>query len=93
MSDRRITEGGRLLRTYLTEIGMTVPAFCEHHKLDRIQVQRVMNGERWKRINVEFANAIEKATGGRIPYTAFLPSTADESGEHEALDHSSDDAA
>lgn len=97
MSDRRITDGGRELRAYLTEIKVSVPDFCEKHGLDRIQVQRVLNGERWKRVTVEFAHSISRATDGRIPYTAFLPETAtpaddsspvldaDDSGEHAAV--------
>ncbi len=76
MGDRRITDGGRDLRAYLTEQKISVPDFCEKHGLDRIQVQRVLNGERWKRVTVDFANSIEKATDGAIPYTSFLPSTA-----------------
>jgi hypothetical protein len=76
MSGRRITEGGRDLRRYLTEFGLSVPDFCQKHGLDRIRVQRVLNGERYKRISVEFAHSIERATDGRIPYTRFLPSTA-----------------
>ncbi len=94
MSDRRITDGGRDLRAYLTEIKVSVPDFCEKHGLDRIQVQRILNGERWKRVTVEFAHSIERATDGRISYTQFLPETAtkapdsspglsaSESGEH-----------
>ncbi len=97
MSDRRITDGGRDLRAYLTEHKVSVPDFCEKHGLDRIQVQRVLNGERWKRVSVDFANSIERATKGAIRYTSFLPHTAtpaegsspgivdaDESGSHAA---------
>jgi hypothetical protein len=90
MSDRRITDGGRDLRAYLTEIEMSVPDFCEKHGLDRIQVQRVLNGERWKRITVDFANAIKRATDGRIDYPRFHPETAtpaDESSPALADDH------
>lgn len=76
MSERRITAGGRELRAYITELGVSVPDFCERHGLDRIQVQRVLNGERYKRISVEFADAIERATDGRVVYRLFLPSTA-----------------
>lgn len=76
MSDRRITDGGRELRSFLTEHKVSVPDFCEQHGLDRIQVQRVLNGERWKRVSVDFAHSIEKATDGVVPYTSFLPSTA-----------------
>lgn len=74
--DIRVTEGGRELRAYVTEIGISVPDFCDEHGLDRIQVQRVMNGERWKRISVDFAFAIDKATKGRISWTKFLSKTA-----------------
>lgn len=91
MSDRRITEGGRDLRALLTELDISVPDFCEKHSLDRIQVQRVLNGERWKRISVEFADAIERATDGRIQYRQFLPSTA--TPVPDAGDASSDAAA
>jgi hypothetical protein len=92
MSERRITDGGRDLREYLTEIGQSVPAFCEEHHLDRIQVQRVMNGERYKRISVEFANSIETATGGRIPYSRFLPSTAEAAPSEPDLATGTDDS-
>lgn len=87
MSDRRITDGGRLLRAYLTEHKISVPDFCEKHGLDRIQVQRVLNGERWKRVTVDFADSIERATTGAILYTSFLPDTATPAeGSSPALD-------
>lgn len=76
MDDRRITDGGRDLRAFLTTHKISVPDFCEQHGLDRIQVQRVLNGERWKRVTVDFAYSIERATNGAVPYTRFLPSTA-----------------
>jgi hypothetical protein len=85
MTERRITDGGRDLRAYLTEHKISVPDFCEKHGLDRIQVQRVLNGDRWKRVTVEFAHAIELATDGAITYAQFLPDTATTSGEHAAL--------
>lgn len=74
--DIRITDGGRELRAYVTELGISVPDFCDANGLDRIQVQRVMNGERWKRISVDFAAAIEDATKGRITWKAFRSKTA-----------------
>lgn len=76
MVERRITEGARELRKYLDEIRMSVPSFCELHDLDRIQVQRVLNGERWQRISVDFAFEIERATKGRVSWTLFLSKTA-----------------
>ncbi len=75
-ADLRITEGGRELRAYITEIGSSVPDFCEAHGLDRIQVQRVLNGERWKRISVDFAESIHRASKGRIDWRKFRSKTA-----------------
>jgi hypothetical protein len=74
--ERRVTAGGRDLRKYLDEIGQSVPDFCEKHRLDRIQVQRVMNGERYRNITVNFAHSIERATGGRVKWSRFLSETA-----------------
>ena len=74
--DTRITDGGVALRTHVTKLRVSVPDFCEAHGLDRIQVQRVMNGERWQRITVDFAWAIDRATQGAIPWTSFLSRTA-----------------
>jgi hypothetical protein len=74
--ERRITDGGRELREHLTAIGVSVPDFCEKHSIDRIHVQRVLNGERWQRITVDFAHAIEAATGGRVKWLSFLSATA-----------------
>lgn len=74
--DVRITEGARLLRAYLTANKISVPAFCEMHGLDRIQVQRVLNGERWKRITVDFAEAVHLATNGKVAWTRWLSRNA-----------------
>jgi plasmid maintenance system antidote protein VapI len=71
---RRITEGGRQLRAYLKRVGQTVPEFAEAHGLDRIQVQRVLKGDR-ERISVDFALAIEKATDGTVQPWMFSKST------------------
>lgn len=75
-TESKVTQGGRELRAYVDELGMSVPDFCDVHGLDRIQVQRVMNGDRWKRISVDFAFSIDKATKGRVPWTSFLSKTA-----------------
>lgn len=76
MAESRVTDGGRELRAYLTEHQISVPDFCEKHGLDRINVQRALNGERWKRISVDFAHAIEKATDGKVGWAAWLSKTA-----------------
>jgi hypothetical protein len=75
MTECRVTDGARDLRAYLTEIDQSVPDFCDEHGLDRIQVQRVMNGERWRRITVDFAFAILTATKGRVQWTRWLSKT------------------
>lgn len=77
---KHVTDGGRELRAFLTRKGISVPKFCELHGLDRIQVQRALNGERWKRITVDFAHSIEIATAGEVPMTAWRSVTADDSG-------------
>lgn len=74
--ERRITEGGRLLRIYLDTLGMSVPDFCALHKLERIRVQRAINGQLWQRISIDFGLLIEKATDGGVPAWSFASSTA-----------------
>jgi hypothetical protein len=74
MAQRRVTDGARALRAYLIKIGISVPVFCERNGLDRIQVQRVLNGER-VRISVDFALSIQKATKGAVAFPMFASST------------------
>ncbi len=76
MSERRITQGAKDLRAWLTKNGMSIPTFCELHRLDRITVQRVINGERWQRISVDFAKAIEVATKGGVRWSRWLSENA-----------------
>lgn len=60
-----MTKGGAALRAYLDERGISVPRFCEEKGLDRIQVQRMLNGER-KRVSLDFAASIDRATNGVV---------------------------
>lgn len=76
MRERRITDGARALRAYLEQERLSVPVFCERNGLDRIQVQRALNGERWGRITVDFAESIERATKGRVSWRRWLSRTA-----------------
>lgn len=71
---RAPTDGARALRRYLDDEGKSVPVFCEEHDLDRIQVQRAMNGER-RRISVDFAHAIERATANSVEWWRWLSRT------------------
>jgi hypothetical protein len=80
--DRQPSEGALRLRAYLDAHTQTIYAFCEATGLDRVQVQRVISGERGQRITVAFASAIEHATGGEVPMSAWVsaPPTAAGSG-------------
>ena len=71
--DRQPSEGALKLRAYLDAHTQTIYAFCEATGLDRVQVQRVISGERGQRITVAFASAIEHATGGEVPMSAWAP--------------------
>ena len=72
---RMRTAGAKALRRYLNKIKTSVPVFCEANDLDRITVQRVLNGER-TRISVDFAYAIYRATGGAVSWHLFRSATA-----------------
>lgn len=67
MAERRVTDGGRKLRAYIDKnyVKGGVPRFCEENEIDRISVQRALNGER-QRISVDLATQIEKATAGAV---------------------------
>jgi hypothetical protein len=71
---RPTLEGARLLRNHLRKTGQSVPVFCERHKLDRIQVQRYLRGER-RYAPVDFAYEIQTATGGDVPWYTWRSST------------------
>ena len=64
--------GAKLLRDYLNEQGLNIPEFCELHGLDRIQVQRVVKGDRAKRVSVNFAKSISDATEGKVPWDSWV---------------------
>lgn len=65
-------EGARLLKLYIDKTSKSVSDFCAKHSLDRVQVQRYLNGRR-TRMSVAFAGEIETATGGEVPMRSWLP--------------------
>lgn len=69
---RAAPEGARLLREHLDRTEQSVAAFCRAHGLDRIQVLRVLKGQYGKRVSVDFARAIERATNNEIAWHAWL---------------------
>jgi hypothetical protein len=76
---RMVTDGARDLLAYIRKHHPRgeggVPGFCEKHGLNRIQVQRAINGDR-QRFSVDFAHAIEKATRGAVRWNRWLSKTA-----------------
>lgn len=72
-----VTEGGRLLLLHIrASEERSIPVWCAKHGIDRLRVQKVINGDIWQRIGVDFAVAVERATGGAIKPEMFLAETA-----------------
>ena len=75
-----VTEGGRLLAAYLKANALSIPRFCEAHpELGRVQVQRLVSGERGHHITARLALAIARATDGGVPVDSW-GSSQDEKG-------------
>lgn len=72
----RRTEGARLLKRYIDETKDNVSAFATRAGLKRLVVMRVIAGERWGRITVDFALRVREATKGLIPVEAWRSETA-----------------
>ena len=64
--------GAALLRSWLDAQGINIPQFCERCGLERVTVQRLLSGDRGKRMSLELAAAIDDATGGAVPARAWL---------------------
>ena len=75
-------DGARALDRFLRARDVSVPAFCEEHNLDRMQVQRLLSGAA-KRPDVGVLLHIEKATDGAVAVASWDPDTLrdDEPGE------------
>lgn len=59
------TKGGRKLLAHIREKYGSVPKFCETHSLDRLKVQRVINGL-VTRIDVDWALRVQEVTDQAI---------------------------
>ena len=70
-----LTEGAKLLRAHITLSGLNIPDWCDKHGVERITLQRVVNGDRL-RISVDFALTIEKVTRGAVPVSAWASTKA-----------------
>lgn len=59
--------GARKLREWIDrKFDGRVSVFATAHGLDRVQVARILSGERGSQVSARFAWAIEKATKGKI---------------------------
>lgn len=75
MATRAKTEGSLLLRKWLQAKNMSLAAFAAKSGIPRMNITRVVSGETWRRITVDFAVAVHKATGGRVPVEAWRSGT------------------
>lgn len=74
MAEQLVPDGARALRAYLEKNNISVPTFCEQAGLDRIQVQKALNGVT-QRISVDLATSIERATNGVILASSWRSDT------------------
>ena len=63
--------GGIALRAWLDQSGMNIPAFAERLGIDRVHLQRMVSGERAKRVNRALAVLIERETDGAVLRTVW----------------------
>jgi len=74
-SNPSVTRGALMLDAWLTLHAVPVPDFAEKHGINRLALQRAMNGT-YAKINVELAVAIERATKGDVPVEAWCRAAA-----------------
>jgi predicted transcriptional regulator len=66
--ERRVTLAGRKLAKILnrTRPAMTISEFSRKARVGRVSVYRLLKGDRWQHIDVDFALALREATDGQI---------------------------
>lgn len=69
--------GGVALRAWLDSNGLNIPTFAERLHIDRVQLQRLISGERAKRVSRATARLIEIETGGAVPRSVWYPDGAE----------------
>lgn len=79
----RLTRGATKLRDLLQRRKLTITEFAKSAGVDRIQLHRVLTGERWKHISVDFALGVRDATGGAIDVEDFASMTASDADSEE----------
>ena len=77
MATKRVTEGGRRLGLWVERhYKGNLSAFSRKHGLDRATVHRAIHGDRWGRIPVDFALAVQVATKGAVRVVHWSSETA-----------------
>ena len=62
LTDEQAAPGApRRLLQYIRQQGVNIPDFCRSHQIDRQKLEKVIKG-RYKRLDVDFALAVERAT-------------------------------
>ncbi len=84
--------GSVLLRQHIDTAGTSIPAFALAAGIDRTQLQRLVEGSGAKRVSVQTATRIERASKGAVPVSAWATDDDDAVAlEHDAT--SAPDAA
>jgi hypothetical protein len=65
-------DGPSALRAYLKATGQSATAFARKHDIDRVHLHRILSGLRGKRVTVDFAYVIERATGRRVRWDVWV---------------------
>lgn len=68
------SDSARALDKHLRELGTSVPAWCEKHGIDRLLVQKLLDG-RTTRGGLDALIKIRDASGGRVPLEGWAEST------------------
>lgn len=63
--------GSVLLRQHIDSAGTSIPAFALAAGIDRTQLQRLIEGSGAKRVSVQTATRIERASKGAVPVSAW----------------------
>lgn len=63
--------GSVLLRQHIDTAGTSIPAFALAAGIDRTQLQRLIEGSGAKRVSVQTATRIERASKGAVPVSAW----------------------
>jgi len=64
--------GVLVLNQWLKDRGLSPTGFAKRHGMDDREVRKLVKGER-RRISVEFASEIERATDGGVPMHLWVP--------------------